>query len=232
MAVDLSGRRRWAGAPATSVCLVVILLVLTGVAVASALVTRSSAVAADRLRVLVVDYAEARFAVSQEESLEREYRAEPGPSERSLHLVAVHSLDTAMRQVALHGGGAEREGARDITERNAVYTASVHALFDATDAHDTALALALALALKIDHEQVDPVSKSLQDDVYGRALMHDKAAAAGLHLQRVETIGLTATIGSFASGLTLCLLVWRLRGRYERDATAQAVANAHQARHD
>jgi len=114
------------------------------------------------LRVLVVDYAEARFAVSQEESLEREYRAEPGPSERSLHLVAVHSLDTAMRQVALHGGGAEREGARDITERNAVYTASVHALFDATDAHDTAL----ALALKIDREQVDPVSKSLQDDVY------------------------------------------------------------------
>ena len=226
MAVDLSGRRRWAGAPATSVCLVVILLVLTGVAVASALVTRSSAVAADRLRVLVVDYAEARFAVSQEESLEREYRAEPGPSERSLHLVAVHSLDTAMRQVALHGGGAEREGARDITERNAVYTASVHALFDATDAHDT------ALALKIDHEQVDPVSTSLQDEVYGRALMHDKAAAAGLHLQRVETIGLTATIGSFAFGLTLCLLVWRLRGRYERDATAQAVANAHQARHD
>ena len=71
-----------------------------------------------------------------------------------------------MRQVALHGGGAEREGARDITERNAVYTASVHALFDATDAHDTALALALALALKIDHEQVDPVSKYLQDDVY------------------------------------------------------------------
>jgi len=104
---------------------------------------------------------------------------------------------------------------------------SVHALFDATDAHDT------ALALKIDHEQVDPVSKSLQDDVYGRALMHDKAAAAaGLHLQRVETIGLTATIGSFAFGLTLCLLVWRRRGRYERDATAQAVVNAHQARHD
>ena len=227
MAVDLSGRRRWAGAPATSVCLVVILLVPTGVAVASALVTRSSAVAADRSRALVVDYAEARFAVSQEESLERKYRAEPGPSVRSLHLVAVHRLDTAMRQVALHGGGAEREGARDITERNAVYTASVHALFDATDAHDT------ALALKIDHEQVDPVSKSLQDDVYGRALMQDQAAAAaGLHLRRVETIALTATIGSFAFGLTLCLLVWRLRGRYERDATAQAVANAHQARHD
>jgi len=227
LAVDLSRRRRWAGAPATSVCLAVILLVLTGVAVASALVTRSSAVAADRSRVLVVDYAEARFAVSQEESLERKYRAEPGPSVRSLHLVAVHRLDTAMRQVALHAGGAERRVARDITGRNAAYVASVHALFDATDAHDA------ALALKIDHEQVDPVSTSLQDEVYGRALMHDKAAAtAGSHLRRVETIALTATIGSFAFGLTLCLLVWRLRGRYERDATAQAVANAHEARHD
>jgi len=135
------------GAPATLVCLAVILLVLTGVAVASALVTRSSAVAADRSRVLVVDYAEARFAVSQEESLERKHRAEPGPSVRSLHLVAVHRLDTAMRQVALHAGGAKRRVARDITGRNAAYVASVHALFDATDAHDA------ALALKIDHSR-------------------------------------------------------------------------------
>ena len=80
MAVDGPAQRRSAGVALTSSALAVIVLMLTAVAIVSALVTRSSATAADRSRVLVVDYADARFAVSQEESLERKYRVEPGPA--------------------------------------------------------------------------------------------------------------------------------------------------------
>lgn len=227
MAVEVPARRRSAGVAVTSSALAMIVLVLTAVAIVSALVTRSSATAADRSRVLVVDYADARFAVSQEESLERKYRVEPGPEVRALHLDAVHALDAAMRQVSLHGNAAEDVQAREIIKRNAAYVVSVHALFDATDARDT------ALALKIDHEQVDPVSSDLQADVYGRASSHNQAAAAaGKQLRRVESVALAATVGSFAFGLILCWVVWRMRRRYEQDALVQTVANAHQARHD
>ena len=227
MAVDVPARRRSAGVAVTSSALAVIVLMLTAVAIVSALVTRSSAIAADRSRVLVVDYADARFAVSQEESLERKYRVEPGPAVRALHLGAVRALDAAMRQVSLHGNAAEDVQAGEIVKRNAAYVVSVHALFDATDAHDT------ALALQIDHQQVDPVSSGLQADVYGRAAAHNRAAAAaGQQLRRVETVALSATVGSFAFGLILCWVVWRMRRRYERDALVQTVANAHQARHD
>ena len=102
------------------------------------------------VKVVSADYAEARFQVGQEESLERKYRSEPLPEVRALHTAAALALDNAMRQLAVHGEAPERAQSAEIIKRNAAYVRSASSLFDATDVHNT------ALALRIDHTVVDP----------------------------------------------------------------------------
>ena len=230
------GRDRWSpGAPVRrdllgrwgSSVLAMILLALTVVSLWSAVTTRSAALMADRSRVVSADYAEARFQVGQEESLERKYRSEPVREVRALHAAAARALDSAMRQLAVDGEAPERAQSEEFINRNAAYVRSVRSLFDATDLHNA------ALALRIDHTVVDPVSSALQSDVYGLAQQHNWAAARyGLQLRRTETIALAATVGVFGVGMLLVALVLRARRRYDRQFAAHAAASERQARHD
>ena len=204
-----------------------ILLVLTVVSLWSAVTTRSAALMADRSRLASADYAEAWFQVGQEESLERKYRVEPGPEVRALHAAAARALDSTMRQLAVDREAPELAQSEEIIKRNAAYVRSVGSLFDATDLHNT------ALALRIDHTVVDPVSSALPADVYGLAEQHNWAAARyGLQLRRSETIALAATVGVFGVGMLLVALVLRARRRYDRQFAVNAAASERQARHD
>jgi diguanylate cyclase (GGDEF)-like protein len=217
---DLPGR--WG-----STVLALALLSLTGVSLWSSVTTRSAALMADQSRVVSADYAEARFQVGQEESLERKYRVEPVPEVRALHAAAALALDNAMRQLAIDGEAPERVQSAEIISRNAAYVGSVRSLFDATDLHDT------ALAQVIDHTVVDPVSSALQADVYGLAQQHNLAAAGyGLQLRHTETVALAATVGVFGVGMLLVALVLRARRRYDTQSAAHAAASERQARHD
>ena len=217
---DLPGR--WG-----STVLAMILLALTVVSLWSAVTTRSAALMADQSRVVSADYAEARFQVGQEESLERKYRSEPVPEVRALHTAAARALDNAMRQLGVDGEAPERAQSAEIITRNAAYVRSVRSLFDATDLHNT------ALALQIDHTVVDPVSTALQADVYGLAQQHNWAAARyGLQLRHTETVALAATIGVFGVGMLLVALVLRARRRYDRQSAVHAADSERQARHD
>jgi len=210
-----------------STVLALILLSLTVVSLWSSVMTRSAALMADQSRVVSADYAEARFQVGQEESLERKYRVEPVPEVRALHAAAARALDNAMRQLAIDGEAPERVQSAEIITRNAAYVGSVRSLFEATDRHDT------ALALQIDHTVVDPVSSALQADVYGLAQQHNWAAARyGQQLRHTETVALAATIGVFAVGMLLVALVLRARRRYDRQSAVHAAASESQARHD
>ncbi|MEP7016776.1 MAG: bifunctional diguanylate cyclase/phosphodiesterase [Actinomycetota bacterium] len=217
---DLPGR--WG-----STVLSLILLSLTTVSLWSSVTTRSAALMADQSRVVSADYAEARFQVGQEESLERKYRVEPLPEVRALHAAAALALDNAMRQLAIDGEAQERAQSTEIIRRNAAYVRSVRSLFDATDLQNT------VLALQIDHTLVDPVSSALQADVYGLAQQHNWAAARyGLQLRHTETVALAATIGVFGVGMLLVALVLRARRRYDRQSAVHAAASERQARHD
>ncbi len=217
---DLLGR--WA-----STVLALVLLALTAVSLWSAVTTRSAATMADRSRVLAADYAEARFQVGQEESLERKYRLEASPEVRALHAAAARALDDAMRQLAIHGNAPERAQSAAIIKRNAAYVTSARLLFDATDAHST------ALALRIDHTKVDPVSSELQADVYGLARRHDWAAARfGRLLRHTETVALAATLGVFGVGMCLVAMVLRARRRYDKQVAVHTATSEHQAGHD
>jgi diguanylate cyclase len=216
---DLLGR--WA-----STVLAVVLLSLTAVALWSAATTRSAALMADRSRVVSADYAEARFQVGQEESLERKYRLEPGPEVRALHTAAALALNSVLRKVAAVAA-PERAQIAEIISDNAAYVRSARSLFDATDAHNT------ALALRIDHTLVDPVSSHLQADVYGLAQQHNRAAERyGLQMRQTESVALAATAGVFGIGILLGALVLRARRRYDRQFAVHAASSELQARHD
>jgi len=135
------------------------------------------------------------------------------------------ALDNAMRDLAVHDPGDRAESA-EIIKRNAAYVRSVRSLFDATDAHNA------ALALRIDRA-IEPVSSDLQDDVSGLAQWHNLAAARfGLQLLRTESVALAATVGSFGIGMLLVALVLRARRRYDRQLAVHAASNERQARHD
>jgi diguanylate cyclase len=216
---DLLGR--WG-----STVLALILLSLTAVSLWSAVTTSSAAMMADRSRVVSADYSEARFQVAQEESLERKYQLEPGPKGRALHTAAVLALDAVMRQLALVDT-PQRAQIAEIVNDNAAYVKSVRLLFDATDAHNT------PLALQIDRTVDDPVSRDLQAEVYGLAQQENLAAARyGLQLRHTETVALAATIGAFGVGMLLVALVLRARRRYDQQLAVHAAASERQARHD
>jgi diguanylate cyclase (GGDEF)-like protein len=220
----MSGRRdplgRWA-----STVLALVLFSLTVVSLWCAVVTRSAALMADRSRVVAVDYAEARFQVGLEESLERKYRVEPGPVVRARLTAAALAVDNAMKQLIVDDPEDRAESA-DVIKRNTAYVRSSRLLFDATDAHDT------ALALRID-QMIDPVSKQLQDDVSGLAQWHNSAAASfGLQLRRTESVALAATVGAFGIGMLLVALVLRARRRYDHQLAVHAASSERQARRD
>jgi diguanylate cyclase (GGDEF)-like protein len=232
----LQGRGRWRPGAASrrdllgrwgSPVLALVLLSLTAVSLWSAVTTSSAAMMADRSRVVSADYSEARFQVAQEESLERKYRLEPGPKVRALHTAAVLALDAVMGQLAALVDPPERATIAEITKDNAVYVKSVALLFDATDAHNT------SLALQIDHTVVDPVSSDIQAEVYGLAQRQNLAAARyGLQLRHTETVALAATIGAFGVGMLLVALVLRARRRYDKQVAVHAADSERQARHD
>lgn len=222
----MSSRRdplgRWA-----STVLALVLLSLTAVSLWTAVVTRSAALMADRSRVVSADYAEARFQVGQEESLERKYRSEPSPEVRALLTSAARALDNAMRHLAVDGDAEDAAQSAEIIQRNAAYVRSAQLLFAATDSHNT------ALALRIDHTVVDPVAIDLQADVYGLAQQHDWAAARfGRQLQHTESVALAATVGAFGIGMLLVALVLQARRRYDRQLAAHTTSSERQARHD
>src|ERR1019366_1176319 len=94
-------------------------------------------------------YQQARFDVSQEESLERKYRLEPSPDVYQAHTTAADSLVGALNQLVLLTGGTQRRQIQHILALHDSYLGAAHQLFVAVDAGDA------ALVLSIDHTQAD-----------------------------------------------------------------------------
>src|SRR5690348_14609444 len=88
--------------------LAVTLLGLTALSVAGAAGTRRYAELVSRSFVLDTGYSRARWAVTAEESLERQYRLAPDPAVRTAYTAAGAKLDTALEDVRAQGDPADR----------------------------------------------------------------------------------------------------------------------------
>jgi diguanylate cyclase (GGDEF)-like protein len=206
--------------------LAVVLLVLAGFGVTSA---RRTDVATKRAltSVAVSDlYQHARFAVAQEESLERKYRLEPGVSARANFDQAVRDLDRALGQAAALGTAQDRARSAHLHSLHLAYLREVKRMFLAVDAHDDARVLGI-------DAQADPRFDALEDGIDAISDQHSAAATRGLHaLRGTERSVLTATPIVFAVGLLLLAICTFLLVELNRRLARHARESEHAALHD
>jgi diguanylate cyclase len=213
---------RWA-----PVGLGVVLLVLTGFAVWAALFTGRAAHAATRASETSASFEDARFAVSEVESLERFYLLEPSDETRAAQLAAFGDMATALRSAARSGTPREQAVVQDVLAKQDDYVDIQRRLFAAKDVGDG------DLVETIDEDEADPAFDTMQDQVGGAAdIARAEAAQALRRLEHARTVVLVGTPIVFVIGaLLLGLFTWVLVDAVRR-LGEQAEASRHQALHD
>jgi diguanylate cyclase (GGDEF)-like protein len=158
-------------------------------------VARKSA-AADRATRLSATYQDARHWVSEEKSIERQYRLEGSYAVKFAHRQAERRLVAHLDHVlALDGSPAARATVARLLRLRAEYHSASQALFDAVDADDQERVLAF------DHAAIDPVFGILEDVVYreaGAASARALAQSAALRNDEAranETISVAVAVG-------------------------------------
>ena len=196
--------------------LAAVLLLLTGFAVGATLVTNRAVARATKATNLNAAYERARYAVGEEESLERKYRLEPGPDIRARYNLAVADVLGAMREIGRIGNKADVRVARRVLLEHGPYLAATGRMFDAVDRHDT------RTVLRTDGSEVDPSFDVIDDWVHDAANRNQRTSASALHHAEVvsdDVVWLAPLV--FAIGLVLLALLWALRRREQRAATLE-----------
>jgi diguanylate cyclase (GGDEF)-like protein len=172
-------------------------------------------------------YARARFAVGEEESLERKYRLEPSREVRVKYDRTAEEFEAALRQVAATGGPADRALVGRLLDVQRDYLHAIDRIFVAVDNGDSKRVLA------IDADEVDPRFATIEQRVDEAAGVHQRVAARALiALRGTERSVLTATPPVFAFGLLLLAFFAVLLTRINRQLARQARASEHDALHD
>jgi diguanylate cyclase (GGDEF)-like protein len=198
---------------ASTTGLVLVLCFLTVFALLTQQSASTESRAADRATRLATAYANVRFWVGQEESLERKYRLEPGPAVLNEDAQAARAVTAELALVqALDGSPTTGRFLADVARDHAAYQQASRRIFRAVDAHDS------ALVLQIDGSVGDPAFKALERVVDARS---SAASATALRLSASLRSHLTTAMEgiviAFALGLLMiaalgCILL-RLRRR-------------------
>jgi len=172
-------------------------------------------------------YEEARYNVGAEESLERKYRLEPSPGVRAAHRASEISLEETMRAVARIGDSSDRAVVATVLPAHKKYVLATHSMFAAVDARRP------TLALRLDHDDIDPVLTVVEQSVYDRAaLQRDQtniiiARLNGLQRRVIEvTIALSICSIVFLSAYFGVLQVYKRRLEAAHAAEVQALEDA------
>jgi diguanylate cyclase (GGDEF)-like protein len=181
---------------------------------------------ADRATKLAAVYADARFWVGQEESLERKYRLEPGADVLALHNQAEAGVvhDLALLR-GLDASPATRSFLASVGRAHAGYARASQTMFRAVDEHEE------ALVVRLDHQLVDPVFGAVEKAVYAKSAAASRAALGQSGQLRREERGASRAISvAFALGLVLIAafggilisLRRRLAGAWQREIATLA----------
>ena len=175
---------------------------------------------ADRAIRLSATYQDARHWVSEEKSVERQYRIEGSSAVRVSHNAAEERLGTDLdRLVTLDDSADTRATVAQLQRLQADYHSGSHALFDAVDEGDD------AKVTYFDHTVIDPVFGILADVVYRHAAA---ASAAALHQSaalRADEARANRTVSiAVALGLVLLALYAAIVVRFGRRLDAARAA--------
>lgn len=147
-------------------------------------------------------FATAASAIETQESLEFQYRLEPGPGVRAQFDAESVRLVAALERAREGGGVEEADVVRRALLLHRGYLWSIEKLFAAVDSGDD------AEVIRIDEVNVDPAFTAIGDLLSEEAVTEHAVAIASIEeLQRLERITRTSTPAVFVAGL---LLVGRL----------------------
>jgi diguanylate cyclase (GGDEF)-like protein/PAS domain S-box-containing protein len=198
-----------------SLGLLAVLVILPGFALWGAAATYKTGVAVTHAIELSNSYERARFAVGEEESLERKYRLDPDNEVRTRHRDAGTTVAEALRQAAAMDTPTNIQVIDEVLAQHEQYLLAINHMFAAVDANDAAAASA------IDESEIDPRFDKMQSLVAGTANLHRADAADHLTaLSAIQTRVLITTPIAFSLGVLLAIFFWRLLLAYQRDAEA------------
>jgi diguanylate cyclase len=143
-------------------------------------------------------YARADSAISEQESLERKYRLEPGPAVRARYNQAAAALVTALADVHQDGNPGDQALADRVLAQQRTYLAATTRLFAAVDRGDA------AEVLRIDTDEADPSFGAMEQAVLEAATdKHQIALIQLAHLLWLEDLTRQVTPLVFVAGLLL-----------------------------
>ncbi len=179
--------------------LFVVLCFLAGFAILTEHNVASESAHAETAARLSAVYADARYWVGQEESLERKYRLEPTREVLDLHSEAEARLTADLGAVAgIDRSAATRRFIARLSQQHAGYVNASDEMFVAVRKGDE------RLVIRLDHEVVDPIFGAVQTAVYARSRQAGEVAgAASQRLRQHATSATHAIAVAFALGLLL-----------------------------
>jgi diguanylate cyclase (GGDEF)-like protein/PAS domain S-box-containing protein len=184
-----------------SLGLVVVLVAVPVLTLWAAIASFQAGTAAEHASDVSSAFKAARYAVAEEESLNRKYRLEPSPQVLARHRAAAAAVVTALEQAASLGAGRGF-----IDEELAAHTQYLIAddrMFAAIDANDS------ALATRIDGSDVDPVFDRIEKRVLEQARVSEGDESRSLARLASIQKGLLITAPIvFALAAVLVLFFW------------------------
>ena len=204
-----------------------VLLGVSVFAVWSSQATAHASAAAAAASRLSDDYVRAARALAAEESLERKYRLEPGPTVRAAYNAATASLVQALGDVRADGSAADRDLVDRVLAGHARYLAATTRMFAAADRHD------VPTVLRIDNSEIDPAFAVMESDVVDGAATHNSVGRQRLaDLQWLEKLTSRLTPAVFILGLLLASVLALTTRGYRRVLITERARAVHDSLHD
>jgi diguanylate cyclase (GGDEF)-like protein len=206
--------------------LVLVLLAVSVFAVWSSQATSIAASRAVATNTMSDSYTQAASALAAEESLEINYRLEPGPEIRTLYNAADADLVSALGRVRRQGDAGDRAFVDRVLAQHRLYLVAIGRMFAAVDRGDT------ATVLRIDGGLVDPFGGIQKAVTVAAAHKNDIALTDLAYLQRLETLNRQLTPVVFLVGLALAALLVSITRGHRRLLDVERARAVHDSLHD
>jgi diguanylate cyclase (GGDEF)-like protein len=194
-----------------SLGLVMVLLILTGFSLGTAVITQHATNDARVAFQLSDLYEQARYEIGIEKSLESKYLLDPGSNIRAQHRAAAAMLVQILRKVYRDGDGNDRACVQRLLAEHRRYLLASNQLFAAVDAG------AKTLVLTIDQMDVNPVYGQIQQQMNTAVNDHQLMANQRLTaLNNMQHLDVTTTPDMFVLSLLLLGLLWAVLWTYRR----------------
>ena len=173
------------------------------------------------------DYSDAAAAVAAEESLERKYRLEPGPTVLASYGRAAADLASALARVRKDGGPSDILQVERLLALHTRYLDAITRMFAAVDVGDA------VKVLSIDGALVDPLFGSIERIVDADSREHHATSVSTLDdLRRIERFFAFSTPAIFFLGLLLVAVFSSILRRVRRELDGQRERILHDSMHD